>query len=114
MIRRPPRSTLFPYTTLFRSIRQPVEVGRTAWRPAGNRGPLLLVGHNVQDVRRGGGGPGLESQGGAGQGSLQQAPAADGIVGGRSGVGHGKAVRKNWSSLNIHLFGQGLRRRVGQ
>src|ERR1039458_701017 len=27
MIRRPPRSTLFPYTTLFRSLR-----GKTAWR----------------------------------------------------------------------------------
>src|SRR5688572_31205268 len=27
MIRRPPRSTLFPYTTLFRSVR------RTRWRP---------------------------------------------------------------------------------
>src|SRR3712207_8334331 len=26
MIRRPPRSTLFPYTTLFRSGRQPVRV----------------------------------------------------------------------------------------
>src|SRR3712207_7375056 len=26
MIRRPPRSTLFPYTTLFRSARVPVEV----------------------------------------------------------------------------------------
>src|SRR5262245_63477472 len=25
MIRRPPRSTLFPYTTLFRSVDQPVE-----------------------------------------------------------------------------------------
>src|SRR5258706_11136505 len=24
MIRRPPRSTLFPYTTLFRSLREPV------------------------------------------------------------------------------------------
>src|SRR2546430_13457610 len=24
MIRRPPRSTLFPYTTLFRSVRRPV------------------------------------------------------------------------------------------
>src|SRR5437016_8530139 len=29
MIRRPPRSTLFPYTTLFRS-----EEARRAWRPA--------------------------------------------------------------------------------
>src|SRR3712207_7658763 len=27
MIRRPPRSTLFPYTTLFRSRRPPVEGG---------------------------------------------------------------------------------------
>src|SRR2546427_8760478 len=29
MIRRPPRSTLFPYTTLFRSVRPPVEHGST-------------------------------------------------------------------------------------
>src|SRR3712207_5699174 len=38
MIRRPPRSTLFPYTTLFRSARLPV---------AGRRGPdqaLALIG----------------------------------------------------------------------
>src|SRR2546428_6242752 len=27
MIRRPPRSTLFPYTTLFRSLKDPSEVG---------------------------------------------------------------------------------------
>src|SRR5256885_11218616 len=30
MIRRPPRSTLFPYTTLFRSLRRP---GRAHGRP---------------------------------------------------------------------------------
>src|SRR3989442_11889177 len=31
MIRRPPRSTLFPYTTLFRSVVQPVaEIARRA------------------------------------------------------------------------------------
>src|SRR2546425_8878542 len=34
MIRRPPRSTLFPYTTLFRS-------GDGAPLPGGRRGPLL-------------------------------------------------------------------------
>src|SRR3989442_11699368 len=37
MIRRPPRSTLFPYTTLFRShrdIEEPIEVGRTL-KPVG-------------------------------------------------------------------------------
>ena len=28
MIRRPPRSTLFPYTTLFRSIQKRIELGR--------------------------------------------------------------------------------------
>src|SRR2546430_9650266 len=30
MIRRPPRSTLFPYTTLFRSVRQTEAARRTA------------------------------------------------------------------------------------
>src|ERR1051325_4577539 len=33
MIRRPPRSTLFPYTTLFRSVR---------FRPCGRRGMPIL------------------------------------------------------------------------
>src|SRR3712207_7558349 len=32
MIRRPPRSTLFPYTTLFRSLRPPGGFGRLALR----------------------------------------------------------------------------------
>src|SRR2546422_8410645 len=34
MIRRPPRSTLFPYTTLFRSHRSPVARGNHPARPA--------------------------------------------------------------------------------
>src|SRR6195952_5859538 len=34
MIRRPPRSTLFPYTTLFRSCRPRVRQGRPAGWPA--------------------------------------------------------------------------------
>src|SRR5260221_10894322 len=34
MIRRPPRSTLFPYTTLFRSVAQAVEVVASPARPA--------------------------------------------------------------------------------
>src|SRR6266516_923707 len=34
MIRRPPRSTLFPYTTLFRSVRRPARpAGSPAIRP---------------------------------------------------------------------------------
>src|SRR2546422_2084315 len=43
MIRRPPRSTLFPYTTLFRS---PATTGvpsrSTAPRVAGSRPPMIL------------------------------------------------------------------------
>src|SRR3712207_7220946 len=46
MIRRPPRSTLFPYTTLFRSLE--IQVGETegyaqprGQRPLGDRGFLL-------------------------------------------------------------------------
>src|SRR3712207_8426121 len=46
MIRRPPRSTLFPYTTLFRSAAAPTGSGRrtpgppaaASRRPAGGRG----------------------------------------------------------------------------
>src|SRR3712207_7227227 len=40
MIRRPPRSTLFPYTTLFRSVGQAAE-------EATRKGPL---GHPVVDI----------------------------------------------------------------
>src|SRR3712207_8332491 len=49
MIRRPPRSSLFPYTTLFRSRRdaageQPGNVERRL-RPAGARGVARLDAH---------------------------------------------------------------------
>src|SRR5256712_8263352 len=40
MIRRPPRSTLFPYTTLFRS-QQPRPRGRVRWAPTG-AGPAAV------------------------------------------------------------------------
>src|SRR2546422_8387170 len=42
MIRRPPRSTLFPYTTLFRSAVMPPK--RCSW--ASVDGPLLLQYHD--------------------------------------------------------------------
>src|SRR3712207_6880286 len=38
MIRRPPRSTLFPYTTLFRSARQPAGLGQRLPRRRADRG----------------------------------------------------------------------------
>src|SRR5260370_16652264 len=56
MIRRPPRSTLFPYTTLFRSHASP-----RSWRPGrpgGRRGESarasrpVSVGMSVATVRR--------------------------------------------------------------
>src|SRR3712207_7141092 len=68
MIRRPPRSTLFPYTTLFRSARQDLPareggVGRRREveqvdeeeRPADALARILRVRHGViadQDVRQ--------------------------------------------------------------
>src|SRR3712207_7100865 len=38
MIRRPPRSTLFPYTTLFRSSRVPSAARRGTYQPSGANG----------------------------------------------------------------------------
>src|SRR5258708_28055613 len=49
MIRRPPRSTLFPYTTLFRSEDE------TALDDEEHLDRLLAVGHGLERV----GGPGL-------------------------------------------------------
>src|SRR3712207_7028494 len=44
MIRRPPRSTLFPYTTLFRSRNAEVRALRRSARPDAARPPDLEVG----------------------------------------------------------------------
>src|SRR2546430_13635904 len=52
MIRRPPRSTLFPYTTLFRSFERTVETGaahfwsrsrQTLWKKGESSGNVLEV-----------------------------------------------------------------------
>src|SRR2546425_8824852 len=43
MIRRPPRSTLFPYTTLFRSVVFPMLFLSGALYPIGHLGPVLHV-----------------------------------------------------------------------
>src|SRR2546430_4539968 len=59
MIRRPPRSTLFPYTTLFRSEPAPQQVHREQlrvhalrlWLVRGGR-RRLLVEHRQRDVFR--------------------------------------------------------------
>src|SRR2546425_1849646 len=53
MIRRPPRSTLFPYTTLFRSRRRPPR-RRRGGAPHGRGGPGLgrRRAHAVRLLRR--------------------------------------------------------------
>src|SRR3712207_8875431 len=54
MIRRPPRSTLFPYTTLFRSRREEPRVGRPRRaRAAEHLVPLLPERVAVEEVRHG-------------------------------------------------------------
>src|SRR2546430_13262286 len=60
MIRRPPRSTLFPYTTLFRSggrLRGAFSVGSGQWRLRRRRRRLLhrafnFIGHFARRLRR--------------------------------------------------------------
>src|SRR3712207_6921272 len=59
MIRRPPRSTLFPYTTLFRSARPPPQARRVSHRDQGGRsrrGQGRYGGPLPRGGRRGGAG----------------------------------------------------------
>src|SRR3712207_9391013 len=50
MIRRPPRSTLFPYTTLFRSLVQGVDLLQLPLQPLDQRDALLLVERQPGDL----------------------------------------------------------------
>src|SRR3712207_7250851 len=52
MIRRPPRSTLFPYTTLFRSDHHEGHAGGALGGIVGDVGELDLPGHVVAQVQR--------------------------------------------------------------
>src|SRR2546422_103532 len=53
MIRRPPRSTLFPYTTLFRSVDLAVGIAaRALARIAGEHHARVLVAIRPREVRR--------------------------------------------------------------
>src|SRR3712207_6981804 len=77
MIRRPPRSTLFPYTTLFRSVPAEDRGPRAAGAPAAGRAGRLVGG-----------------AGGA-------APAAAGRRAADGGAGDRKSTRLNSSHANI-------------
>src|SRR3712207_7125948 len=50
MIRRPPRSTLFPYTTLFRSVHWPHEPGENERQRPGGRHPQPPQNHYEEHV----------------------------------------------------------------
>src|SRR2546422_6315339 len=70
MIRRPPRSTLFPYTTLFRSQSQIIGTPGDDLLEGGDQGEVIkgLAGN---DVLRGGGGDDMLA-GGAGDDMLDR------------------------------------------
>src|SRR2546426_10214418 len=73
MIRRPPRSTLFPYTTLFRSVRSQDEPARRKRDGAERRTepvPLALVADPARDADM------------AGRGHVHQVAAGQGDEGG--------------------------------
>src|SRR3989442_6655736 len=53
MIRRPPRSTLFPYTTLFRSLRGVRRPGRSCTEALGRHGRTAAPEPRPQPGRRG-------------------------------------------------------------
>src|SRR3712207_9243624 len=53
MIRRPPRSTLFPYTTLFRSASERYQEALAIAREIGNRNGEILYFSNLGGTRVG-------------------------------------------------------------
>src|SRR3989442_7695147 len=52
MIRRPPRSTLFPYTTLFRSPRAPPASPAAGWIQSRLKGPSRKIRPLATQLRR--------------------------------------------------------------
>src|ERR1017187_8401598 len=50
MIRRPPRSTLFPYTMLFRSLMPHIEMDSAHWRSLGTRNPFLRSEEHTSEL----------------------------------------------------------------
>src|SRR5690349_24217758 len=86
MLRRPPRSTLFPYTTLFRSGHERNRDGRRALRTRISLGRDALPG-GLRVVSHG-----------AGQGRLPGAISVDGVD---VPVGDRKSTRLNSSHVEI-------------
>src|SRR3712207_8510979 len=94
MIRRPPRSTLFPYTTLFRSCR-----AAGSYPGSGVRTALGAAGQGV--ARRG-----------SGAGKVRWRDGRKGAPGdGRAGTGDRKSTRLNSSHANISYAGFCLKKK---
>src|SRR2546429_5985740 len=95
MIRRPPRSTLFPYTTLFRSARArgPRRVpgpGRAPARRVLRRPGAAVLAFGRGGQPRGGGGPGIGRAN-----ALNPAPASPPIP--------AFALKKKQTAASVHL-----------
>src|SRR2546426_7783875 len=97
MIRRPPRSTLFPYTTLFRSLMLDPAGRVVSW----NAGAERIEGYSVQEIL----GqhisrfyPPQDVQAGKAERGLQGA-AAEGRGGDEGGRGVGRAHVRNPGTL---------------
>src|SRR5256885_13156158 len=91
MIRRPPRSTLFPYTTLFRS--QPrTDIGGQVGQPCRVAPFVVVPAEDLHQVAGGLGELGVEHAGGG---------VADDVAGHRGLVADRKSTRLNSSHLVI-------------
>src|SRR2546430_10458897 len=95
MIRRPPRSTLFPYTTLFRSVARAVAAG------AGELAVGLLAGLLEAEVLLHGLGQGLAGIGIHGRVMRLVVPAAGIGAGALGGIADRKSTRLNSSHSQI-------------
>src|SRR2546426_9573212 len=84
MIRRPPRSTLFPYTTLFRSVQRVVAASQVVLQGDDRRRPLAegqrRGAHSKEEVE--GEDPGIQPRGERHQ--QQRGAQAHGLAGGAS------------------------------
>src|SRR3712207_7072148 len=83
MIRRPPRSTLFPYTTLFRSARGLAETSQS------HGSEIVRTQRHCREVERGGGGRG------------EQAVWSESVALPQERGGDRKSTRLNSSHANI-------------
>src|SRR5256885_567777 len=111
MIRRPPRSTLFPYTTLFRSV-QEIACGNLAHdgRPAtrrcrrvaahGLRTPLIVIDTLADAAHRRWAVVIADSQGERGRGEEGLRPARQAVL--KAGAGPASVLRAQRQSRSGH------------